>query len=406
DPFNTILVLFIFLRLTVLLFFTPTGPLNVYTDLSFYFHTLQYSDQGYYPFVNMWYEYPPLSTYLVQATYDLATIFITIPDVFSVEYQLWTRLLGLVLLAFDIGVLYLLYKIVRKAWGQQHADWTAMVYALASLPLFYSAYGHNIIMAFFTLLTIERFIEERYTESAVALGLAVASKLTPLFMLAPVMRFLWEGRRKAVPAIIKYSAIALGTAALFYLPFVLMGSGEWVAASFQALAVKGSWATIWALIDGNWTVNYGRLPEMIQLEMASLPRTNPPVIPEMVKSAGFALAFGWFYIKPLKDRSPQRFVWYAVLSALVFHLWSKGWSPQWITLIVPLLLMAFPGKRGLYLLLALTAVTMLEWPIADAFASRGLLAFTLLARTALFGLMTFWLGKEIIKPSQLETQSV
>lgn len=401
---TTILLLFIAMRLTVLLFFTPSGPLNVFTDVSFYFRTAQYSDQGYYPFVNMWYVYPPIPSYLVQVTYDLATSFFTIPDIFSVEYQLWARMLSAILLLFDVGSLVLVHKIVRKAWDVPRADWAAMVYALSSLPLFYLAFGHGIIMVFFTLLTIERFLEEKFTESAVALGLAVVSKLIPLFMLAPVLRFLWEKRAKSVPMIIKYGGITVGIAALFYLPFILMGSGEWVAASFMSIAARGSWSTVWALIDGNWSVNYGHLPDLIQLDLATVSRTNSSVIPDFVKTAAFAVGFGWFYLKPLKDDSGRRYVWYAVLTAMIFHLWSKGWSPQWSTLIVPMLLIAFPNKRGLYLLLTLTTITMLEWPIADALNARGLLAFTILSRTALFSLVAYWLGQLILgsQPAKME----
>lgn len=402
---TTIMLLFIAMRLTVLLFFTPSGPLNVFTDVSFYFRTAQYSDQGYYPFINMWYVYPPIPSYLVQVTYDLATSFFTIPNILSVEYQLWARMFGAILLIFDVGSLLLVHKIVRKAWDVSRADWTALVYALSSLPLFYLAYGHGIIMVFFTLLAIERFLEEKFTESAIALGFAVATKLIPLFMLAPVLRFLWEKRPKSVLMIFKYSSITLGIATLFYLPFILMGSGEWVVASFKSIAARGSWSTVWALIDGNWSVNYGHLPDLIRLDQATVQLMNPSVIPEVVKTAVFFLGFGWFYIKPLRDKSAKSFVIYVALTAIVFHLWSKGWSPQWSTLIVSMFLIAFPSKRGLLFLLTLTFITFLEWPIADAIASHGLLAFTIISRTVLFCIAAYWLATAISNPVRaVETQ--
>ncbi|MEK6255692.1 MAG: hypothetical protein N2C13_00055 [Chloroflexota bacterium] len=398
---TVIAILFIVMRFVVLFFFTSNGPLNVYTDVSFYFHTAQYSDLGYYPFVNMWYEYPPIPAYLVQFTYDLATTFFAIPDVFSLEYQLWTRLLGVALLVFDVGVLLLIHKIVRKAWDLKRADWVAAIYALSSLPLFYFAFGHGIIMVFFTLLTIERYLEGKQTESAIALGLAIASKLTPLFMLVPIVRFLWEEKDQRIVRVIKYSAITVGTVTLFYLPFILMGSGAWVLASFEALAVKGSWSTVWALIDGNWIVNYGRLPDLIQLDQATVARMKPPVFPELVKTAIFFVGFGWFYIKPLRDKSAKSFVMYAALTSIVFHLWAKGWSPQWSTLIVSMLLIAFPSKRGFLILMLLTSITFLEWPIADAIASHGLLAFTIISRTVLFCFVAYWLAKAISNPQQV-----
>jgi hypothetical protein len=67
-----------------------------------------------------------------------------------------------------------------------------------------------------------------------------------------------------------------------------------------------------------------------------------------------------------------------------------------------MLLIAFPNKRGLYLLLTLTFITMLEWPIADALNARGLLVFTILSRTALFSLVAYWAGKMIMVDSDYQ----
>jgi glucose-6-phosphate-specific signal transduction histidine kinase len=53
-------------------------------------------------------------------------------------------------------------------------------------------------------------------------------------------------------------------------------------------------------------------------------------------------------------------------------------------LIIPLILLSFPGQRGLWLVLVLSAIVFVEWPLADALHSAGLLAIAILARTALF----------------------
>ena len=46
----------------------------------------------------------------------------------------------------------------------------------------------------------------------------------------------------------------------------------------------------------------------------------------------------------------------------LFVLFSKGWSPQFVAYLVPLVLFAMPGRLGLGLVLALSAVTFLEMP--------------------------------------------
>ncbi|HEY4723489.1 MAG TPA: hypothetical protein VII92_16660, partial [Anaerolineae bacterium] len=68
---KTIVVLFVALRVTILFLYTPQGLLNAYTDYQHYYRTAQLSDQGYQPFINMWYEYPPFFTYISQGVYRL-----------------------------------------------------------------------------------------------------------------------------------------------------------------------------------------------------------------------------------------------------------------------------------------------------------------------------------------------
>ncbi len=251
-------------------------------------------------------------------------------------------------------------------------------------------------MVFFVLLSIERYLSRRTVQSAFALGLGIAAKLTPLFLLAPVARFLWEERQKAVRKILIYCAVAIVTASAFYLPFLALGGGPWVAASFIAFEKAGSWSTVWALLDGNWGPgDYGHLINRLDLIQASLLRGNPPRIPEVFRTAGFAILYGWLFLKPLKSCQPEKFIWFASVTCMLFHLWSKGWSPQWATLIIPFLLLSFPDQRGLKTVLWLTVFTFLEWPVSSALGSRILYTVAILGRTALLGLGTFWAARNL-----------
>lgn len=392
----TILVLFIVLRLTILLLFTPQGLLNVYTDFTHYFRTAQLSEMGFFPFLNMWYEYPPLSTYLVQLTYSIASAFFPLGEINSPGYHVWARMFGVIMLVFDTGVLILMYEIARKVWGVEKADWIGWVYALLSVPLFFSNASHNVIMVFFTLLAIERYLSERNVQSAIALGFGIAAKLTPLFLLAPVARFLWVERQRAVRRILIYGIVAIVTALAFYLPFLALGGGPWVVASFTALGKVGSWSTVWAMLDGNWGPgDYGPLTNRLDLTQASVLRANPSMIPEVLKTAGFALLYGWLFLKPLKNCLPEKFIWFSSMTCMLFHIWSKGWSPQWATLIIPFLLLSFPNQRGLRTVLWFTLFTFIEWPISSALNTRVLYAVAILGRTALLCLAAFWTARSL-----------
>ena len=198
-------------------------------------------------------------------------------------------------------------------------------------------------------------------------------------------------RRKAIG----YITITVLTTAATFIPFLSLDGGPWIIASFVALTKVGSWSTPWALIDGNWGPgDVGPLSTRTQLDLAGVPQAHPPVIPWIVTIGIFAIVYWLFFRRPIRtapgsgasvdQRGAKELIWFATLTAMLFHLWSKGWSPQWATLIIPLLLLSFPDRRGLWLTLLLTGLVFLEWPISDALRSPALLAVAIIGRTLLF----------------------
>ena len=134
---KTIVTLFVIMRLTILVLYTPQGLLNAYTDYSYYYRTAQLSDQGYYPFVNMWYEHLPPMAYTSELTYRAAQSFAPMGGLDSVGYQLFARLLGGVMLIFETGVVILIHRIAEKTWGLDTADRLGWIYSALSLPIFF-----------------------------------------------------------------------------------------------------------------------------------------------------------------------------------------------------------------------------------------------------------------------------
>ncbi len=394
---KTIVTLFVILRVTILLMYTPQGLLNAYTDYQFYYRTAQFSDQGFYPFVNMWYEYPPVTTSLSEAVYRLVRLFLPPGDLASITYQVYARLLAAVFLCFETGVVILLHRLAVRLWNVERANWLGWVYASLSLPLFFWNASQNSVVAFFTLLAIELFLQTRYASSAAALGLGIAAKFTPVFLFGSVVRFLLPGLRR----IGMYGVMTVLVMAAVFLPFVLLGGGPWVMASFVALGKLGSWSTPWALLDGNWNPgDAGPLTTRFQLDAINHLPGNPPVIPPAFSLLVFGAVYLWLFTRPIDARSPRHFLWFTLLTALLFVLWSKGWSPQWATLIIPLILLSFPGQRGLWLVLALTGIVFVEWPVSDALHSQLLLASAVLARTALLIASAWLLARQLWSPNK------
>lgn len=388
--FRTILILFLVFRLTLLVFFTPQGLVNAYTDYYYYYQTAQLSQQGYYPFINMWYEYPPLLAYLPQAAYWFAGRIVPLGDIYSFGYVLFFRVLGVFLLAFEAGVLVLLHRIGGRIWGPEKADWLAWVYSSLSLPLFFLTFAHQVVAVFFLLLAVDWLLEQHWGRSALALGLGVAAKFTPAFLLPAVARFLWPHIRKLAG----YTLIVILIVALVYLPFVFLGGGKWVMASFEAVSKVGSYGTIWAALDQNWGPGtYGPLETRMQIEQAQVTHANPALIPGALLLAAFAALYAWFFFRPLDFQDARQVIWFITFTSMIFHLWSRGWSPQWAVMVVPLFLLSFPNNEGLRYVLLLTALIFVEWPVTTIAPAPVLVTTFILLRTALFIWVTLRLAR-------------
>jgi hypothetical protein len=115
--------------------------------------------------------------------------------------------------------------------------------------------------------------------------------------------------------------------------------------------------------------------------------------------AGGVLAV--FYIATFAVLPPllpprRRFV-FAAFSVFLVLLYSKGWSPQFVAYLVPLLLIVFPPVEGGLYALAFTVTAFLETPVWShyAFGRPGattvanlLLQVAVLARTTLLVVVT------------------
>lgn len=399
---GTVLTLFMVLRLTILFFYTQQGLFNNYIDYHYYYRTALLSEQGYLPFVNMWYEYPPLLAYLPQLAYWLAGVIFMPGGVDSLTYQLFIRIFGLFLLIFDALSLLLIHDISRRLWGTEKANWTAWVYACLSLPLFYWSFSHQGVAVFFLLISIWFSIRDRQFLSAISLGLGIAAKITPVFLLFPVLRFLWPQWKKMM----LYFGSVAATLAAVYFPFVLLGGFPWIKASFAALFRVGSYGTIWAMIDGNWGPgNYGELFTRLDIAQAYQAHANPALVSSWIVLIVFTTLYGIQLRHPVNRDDPQQFIWFTTMTALFFHLWSRGWSPQWAMVLVPLFLLSFPDRRGLLVTLFLTALVFIEWPFSVAVGSKSITLFCIILRTIFFIALTIYIMHRLLPARHDRIQS-
>jgi len=389
---KTIVTLFVILRVTILLLYTPQGLLNAYTDYQHYYRVAQLSDQGYHLFINAWSEHPPLQAYTSQAVYSFVRSFMPAGDLASPTYQVFARLLSAIMLIFETGVLVLIHRLATRTWDMERANWLAWVYTALSVPLFYWNASQTSNFVFFTLLAVYWFIANKRAASAVSLALGMLIKFTPVFLIGSVARFLWP----APKPIARYVLIVAIVFALAFVPFLALGGTAWTVASLASNFVRASWSTPWALIDGNWGVgDVGAVATRTQLELAYRVYGNPPVIPGVLGIIVFGLIFLWLFRRPIDQRDPRHFIWFTTLTLLLFHLWSKGWSPQWAMLIIPFILLSFPNQRGLALVLIFTLLLFIEWPLADVIKWPPIIATAIIGRTTFFIVMCVMLFRRL-----------
>jgi hypothetical protein len=73
----------------------------------------------------------------------------------------------------------------------------------------------------------------------------------------------------------------------------------------------------------------------------------------------------------------------------LFLLYSKGYSPQYLTWLAPLLILVLPNRRGTLYLATLGVLNLLELPVYFSFFPEqpALLVATVLLRTGAFVLL-------------------
>jgi uncharacterized membrane protein len=372
-----ILSLFIGSRLMTLMAW-PAETLTLYGDFRYYFDLAALSDARHLPFLDYWSEHAPLFPFLNLLTYRLGSAF-----------KNHVLLNALVLLAFEVGALILLHRLAVDIHGEKRAEQIGWAYTALYVPVFIWLGTFEIMTAFFVLLTLFALRRDRIWHAGLAIGLGALTKYLPLVLLATVWR--QRGPRAALRA----GLIATLVCAAVFGPLLAL-SPEFTLASLRSQAAKSSWQTIWALIDGNAanTGNFGPIADRFDPAAASQPLHNPSRLPSWLTLIPFAL-LGLFAATRPRLRPKDDAILFTALTLTLLFLWSKGWSPQWQILLVPLLLLAFPLRRAVAFVLALGFINLLEWPVILSRGLTGWLPLTVVARTLVLALLAWELYRQM-----------
>lgn len=358
--FRLLVILFISFRLMLLMVYQPMvidgveRGLSAQGDRLYHFELAALTERGDWPFVDWWSEFPPVWYWLTTAVYQLQGE--------NVNYGAWTMTLGLIMLAFDVGTLFLMRAIGSRLYGPVTGMTLAWMYTVALAPLVFLWWNFENMVAFLLLLGLWWLLRGDDKRSAAAVAVGALTKFTPALLLGAVIRY----RQPA--QIARYGAVVLlifgGVYGLLYWNAAANDADpRMVTSSLTAQFGKASYQTVWALIDGNLsTGNFGTVESHYDIDATYELYGEPPVIPGWVRLL-LAGAAGLFVFLRTRRADDQGVVAFVTITLLIFFLQAQGWSPQWLAQIIPLVLLALPTKNGVLLTVVLSALAFTEYPV-------------------------------------------
>lgn len=354
NDIRLLLILFVAFRVMLLMVYQPILVQNAEHGITAggdylnYFQTASLSDNVGMPFQNWWSEFPPVWSYLSVIIYQLQ-------GGAKANYTGFAMVVALLMIACEAGNLILIRKIGERLYGANTSMALAWIYALMLAPLVFTFWDFEPLVAFLLLLGLWWLLAKRDVRSAIATAIGALTKFTPALMLGAVWRF--RERNHAL----RYTVILAAVFGVVYLLLFIQNS-RMTLPSLTSQFNKASYQTVWALLDGNYrTGNFGPLEDRIDPDKANLVQGNPARIPGWLR-LGVAAAIGVFVFVRTRRFDDRGLVAFVGITLLIFFLQAQGWSPQWLVQIIPLVLLCFPTRNGILMVVMLSLVTFAEYP--------------------------------------------
>lgn len=372
--FTLILMLAIAFRLMSVLVFRPGGYLGEMSDFGYYRLLMSFTNQGYYPLVDFWVEYPPIFPWLLVGLYRLSLL---IPA-WSEPGTWFYLLLSTVLVTVEAGSLVVFYGIARRLYDQKRAVRLTWIYVALLVPVLTLFTGFDGLALLFLLWALLLTLDQRAVASGITAGLGFMTKLTPIAVVPAALQHMRPRSRR-----VKYLAAVALTILLVALPFLFI-SPDYLFQSLKSPVVRSTWETVWALIDGYYSYGVAGGWDRFDPAMAGAAQ-HPTQLPWWLITIGFALFYLALYTRRVDWADRRRVVAFTALTQNLLTLYFKGYSPQFLIMLLPFVILLIPGWRGIAYALILSAINLVEYPIYFLVLpeEHWLLAGTVLLRTLL-----------------------
>jgi hypothetical protein len=409
--FALILILFVAFRAMALLAFRPGGQVLDHSDFYWYREYAQLIRQGYFPYANLWSQYPPLFPVLIIGVWRVSSLLP--PWEFS---NLWfSLLLGGIFLLFETGNLILIYAIARRLGDRQRALRSAWFYAALFTPVYTLIGWFEGYPLFFFLLSLYLLLRGRPFWSALTTGIGFMIKLIPLILLpigaqisngkSQITNHIWCFRVRLLNLsfdichLIYYLGAFALTVIAIGLPFYRLNP----RLVWGPLVINGArepWETVWALVQGK--TGYGIAP----VDMRNIAWEPPTVpgsdLPWLWITLAFGLVYLFAYTRSFDWKAPRNLVAFTGFTLTLFMLYSKGYSPQWLGWVLAFIVLLLPNLRGAFYAVVTGTLNLIEanvfftivpdehWLLVITVGLRTLI-FLILAAEFMFILQPRWL---------------
>jgi uncharacterized membrane protein len=190
---------------------------------------------------------------------------------------------------------------------------------IASLYINWDAWGIITMIG-----AIYLFDKGEYKWSAAALGLSIATKFIPVFLLIPIALILW--RRGKLQIAGQYIAITATTWLAINLPVILTTPQGWLRFYELNLSRQSDWGSLWYSLN------------LLGINIAAL---------NVVAILGLLTAFTGLALYVLELIEPPSLASLAFIVLATVMILSKVYSPQYILWLTPLAVMAISNAKDL-----------------------------------------------------------
>jgi hypothetical protein len=373
--FVLILILFVAFRVMALLAFRPGGMVLDFSDFYWYREYAQLTRQGYLPFVNLWTQYPPLFPLLMVGLWQVSALLPpwTFPNLW------YSLLLGGTLLLFETGSLALIYAIARKLYDREKALRSAWFYTALFIPVYTLVGWFESFPIFFFLLGLYLLLRGRPLWSALVTGAGFMIKLFPLILLPigaqvantkspdsalhikiPFVNRSFDIRnlRFDILHLLLYLGVFGLTALAIELPFYLLNP----RIAWGSLTMSGGrepWETVWALLEGKF--GYGIAPlDMRDITWNPAAHYYTSSLPWLWITLAFGAVYLWAYTRPVDWKDPRKLTAFTGFTIVLFMLYSKGYSPQWLGWTLVFVALLLPNLRGAFYAVVVSLANLIE----------------------------------------------